>query len=104
MMNAANWPADPLHLGNLPVISIEAQYPNGLPGRYPKTIWNQFKNGWLALHEDYASASSRLTRIPAQTGHVVMSEQPQVVIDAIRAMYQVVASGQPIPENPAENV
>jgi pimeloyl-ACP methyl ester carboxylesterase len=94
MMKGANWPGDPLDLGSIPVISIEAQYPGGLPGRYPKVMWEQFKTGWQAIHEEYSGVLARLTRIPVQTGHVVMNEQPQVVIDAVRAMFETVLSDQ----------
>lgn len=88
LSRAGNWPEANASLGDLPVISIEAQYTPDPPPKYPPRQWREFLAGWKALHEDLSRLSSRLQRIPVQTGHQVMHEAPAVVINAVKEVFQ----------------
>lgn len=81
-----NWANTPLTLGDLPVISLEAQYPSPPPPGIPPLLWTQYLRGWWAALARLSRLSTRLRRVPVQTGHVVMFEDPQVVIRSIREM------------------
>jgi pimeloyl-ACP methyl ester carboxylesterase len=85
---ASSWPNQNPSLGSLPVISIEAQYPADPPTFYPRKQWREFLTGWHKIHADACSRSTCVLRIPVQTGHAVMHEAPQVVIDAVRQMLE----------------
>lgn len=86
MVRARNWSRAPSTLGNLPVISIEVQYPPQSPPRYPQKLWAEFRAGWQVIHQDLSCLSTDLQRIPAHTGHVVMAERPELVIQSVREM------------------
>ncbi len=89
MVKAKNWSDTPAGLGDLPVISIEVQYPVEAPPRYPLKQWAEFRAGWQAIHESLHHLSTNMHHIPANTGHVVMAEQPRLVIDAVREMLEM---------------
>jgi pimeloyl-ACP methyl ester carboxylesterase len=85
---ASDWPEENPSLGSLPVISIEAQYSPDPPPYYTKKLWRQFLTGWHAIHDDSCRLSSCVVRVPVQTGHAVMHEAPQVVVEAVRQMLE----------------
>ncbi len=91
MVRKENWSRAPSTLGNLPVISIEVQYPPQPPPRYPPKLWAEFRSGWKTIHQDLICLSTDLQRIPAYTGHVVMAEQPEMVIQSVREMLKKLA-------------
>lgn len=95
MVQSQNWSDAPTSLGDLPVTSIEVQYPSEAPPRYPPKQWAEFRAGWQAIHQDLSNLSTSLRRIPALTGHVVMAEQPHLVIQAVREMLEKVAVTKP---------
>ena len=97
MVQTKNWSHAPASLGELPVISIEAQYPSKAPPRYPPKQWAEFRAGWQAIHQDLSNISTNLRRIPAPTGHVVMAEQPLLVIQATREMLDLLTVSKPQP-------
>lgn len=79
-----DWLGGPHPLGDMPVISVEAQYTNQPPPPYVLPYWKDFLVGWKQIHDDVAGLSSRTRRVPVDSGHVIMAEQPAVVVDAIR--------------------
>jgi pimeloyl-ACP methyl ester carboxylesterase len=92
MANPANWDEGPQPLGEMPVIAIEAKYSTAaLPG-VPAKGWEVFLTGWQAMHTDLRRLSSNLRWIPAESGHNVMNEQPDLVIQAVREMLAKLAT------------
>lgn len=86
LMTGNGWAGPPERVGELPVISIEVSYPNKPQFGYPVKQWEQFRKGWGEMQQSCAGLSPHLRRISVQGGHVVMLEQPGVVVDAIREM------------------
>lgn len=86
-LGTPGWWPDPLPaLGSLPVISIEAQYTREPPPHYPRKQWQQFLKGWYEIANEVTSLSKQVRRIPAPTGHAVMHEAPDLIVQAIREM------------------
>jgi pimeloyl-ACP methyl ester carboxylesterase len=77
-------------LGALPVISLEAQYTTQPPPPMAVPYWKQFLVGWKKIHADVAGLSTRLRRVPVDAGHVIMAEQPEVVVQAVRDLLEQV--------------
>jgi hypothetical protein len=77
-------------LGNLPLIVIR----HGLPGmfaRMPAREAGQAEQIWRGLQSDLANLSSNSRLLVAKkSGHNILVEQPEVVIDAIRMMVDAV--------------
>lgn len=82
------WLNAPRSLGSLPVTSLEAQYRNQPPPPYAFRYWQQFLTGWKAIQEDISGLSTCLRRIPVDTGHAVMFENPTAIVQAVREMLQ----------------
>ncbi len=91
LMAGKGWDGAPTNLGDLPVISIEVVYPDRPQFGYPVMYWDHFRAGWRAMQQSSAGLSTNQRRIPVEGGHVVMLEHPQVVIDAVREMYEKIA-------------
>jgi len=87
ILRVENWSRAPRTLDDLPVISLEAQYPHP-PVPFPPGLWRKFRAAWQSMHADQEHLSTDLRRIPAHTGHVVMSEQPELVIRVVREMME----------------
>jgi len=83
-----SWENTPNSLGSLPVISIEAQYNTRRPPVYAARHWGQFITGWKAIQEDLSRLSSRTRRVPVNSGHAVMFEQPECVVKSVSDMLQ----------------
>lgn len=77
-------------LGDLPVISLEAQYTNQPPPPMARPYWQEFLAGWRKIHDDVAGMSTRVQRVPVDAGHVIMAEKPEIVIEAIRTMLTLI--------------
>lgn len=88
LASASSWPEENPSLGSLPVISIEAQYPDEPLVFYSRKQWREFLSGWQAIHADLSRLSTRMLRIAAQTNHQVMDEAPNIVIDAVKEMLE----------------
>jgi pimeloyl-ACP methyl ester carboxylesterase len=86
MFRSESWSHTMASLGDLPVTSIEAQYPPGSPPGYPPRQWAEFLAGWRAIHEDLSRLSTHIRRVPAPTGHMVMFEQPELVVQSVREL------------------
>jgi pimeloyl-ACP methyl ester carboxylesterase len=87
-----NWQHIPASLGDLPVIMIEAQYPRA-PFGCPPRQWREFRAGWSKIQADLSRLSTRTRRIPVISGHNVMYEKPDVVVQAIRDMFEILGYG-----------
>lgn len=83
-----SWENTPNSLDSLPVISIEAQYNTQTPPVYAARHWGQFITGWKAIQEDLSRLSSRTRRVPVNSGHAVMFEQPECVVKSVADMLQ----------------
>ncbi len=84
-----NWRHMPQSFGDLPVIMIEAQYPQKTPRGYPPRQWQEFRAGWSKIQTDLSRLSSRIRRVPVVGGHNVMFEHPDVIIQAVREMFAI---------------
>jgi pimeloyl-ACP methyl ester carboxylesterase len=75
-------------LGDRPLVVIKAHYPETMPPGthgYTAESWKQFVEGWSALQREFVGLSSRSQYIEAKAGHaVVIAEEPEVVVNAIR--------------------
>jgi len=87
-----NWERSPRTLGGLPVVMIEAQYPEGPPVPCPPRVWQAYRAGWSRIQDDLARLSTHTRRIPVMSAHNVMYEQPEVIIQAVREVYDEVTS------------
>jgi pimeloyl-ACP methyl ester carboxylesterase len=74
-------------LGDLPVTMIEAQYPPEPPRGYPPRQWREFRAGWKKIQDDLSGLSTRTRRVPVTSGHNVMYERPEVIIQAVRDLF-----------------
>jgi pimeloyl-ACP methyl ester carboxylesterase len=87
------WKNSPRTLGNMPVIALEAQYPKSSRLPYPAFIWNLFLPGWETMHDDLKALSTHIIRIRVQSGHEIASEQPHVVVEAVKTMLGMISPG-----------
>ena len=90
---AENWACERLTLDDLPVIMIEAQYPPETARGYPSRQWREFRAGWASIQEYLSRLSTRTRRIPVECGHNVMYARPDVIIQAVRDLFELL--GQP---------
>ena len=86
---AVNWACERPALGDLPVIMIEARYPPETGRGYPPRQWREFRAGWASIQEDLSRLSTRTWRITVETGHNVMHARPDVIIQAVRDMAEL---------------
>ncbi len=84
-----NWQNMPRTLGDLPVIMIEAQYPLKAPRGYPPRQWQEFRAGWSKIQADLSRLSSRTRRVAVVSGHNIMYERPDVIIQAVRDIFAI---------------
>jgi pimeloyl-ACP methyl ester carboxylesterase len=71
------------HLGDMPLVVLTAEntYRTGIPPGYADILSAQ----WMAMHDEIARLSSRgVNRLVPGSGHLIPSEKPQAVIDAVR--------------------
>jgi pimeloyl-ACP methyl ester carboxylesterase len=82
-----NWAATRASFEDLPITALEARYsPQPNLWIYPRYFWRQYLHGWHAAHDDLATRSNRIRRIPVESGHAIQGEQPEIVIQAVREM------------------
>lgn len=74
------------HFDKLPVISLEALYPHAPAFALSSAVWSRFRAGWHRMHDDLSVRAAELQRIPVSSGHVIMNEQPEMVVEAILSM------------------
>lgn len=84
-----NWQCRPQSLGDLPVIMIEAQYPPKPPRWYPRRQYREFCQGWVEIQADLSRLSTRTRRVPVGSSHNVMHDRPDVIIQAIRDVFEI---------------
>jgi pimeloyl-ACP methyl ester carboxylesterase len=84
LQSLRNWDGPPKPLGSLPVVSVEAQYIKTQPPGFSGAFWSQFVRSWRAMQADLRGLSTNLRWVHADSGHNVMDEQPQMVIQAVR--------------------
>lgn len=89
-----NWARGPSTLGDLPIIMIEAQYPPAAPRPYPPRQWQEFRAGWASIQADLSGLSTRTRRVPVVSGHNVMFERPDVIIQAVRDLFNWLRSAE----------
>ncbi len=88
-----NWERRPRSLGDLPVIMIEAQYPLKPPHWYPPRQYREFRQGWGEIQADLSRLSTRTQRVPVVSGHNVMYDRPDVIVQAVQDMFEILMEG-----------
>jgi pimeloyl-ACP methyl ester carboxylesterase len=73
-------------LGDLPLTVLSHGVPQNVPGM-PDDVNQAYEEIWQAMQVEIANLSSRGQRLVVEnSGHMIHHDQPQAVVDAIRAM------------------
>jgi pimeloyl-ACP methyl ester carboxylesterase len=84
-----NWARRQKSLSDLPIIMIEAQYPPKPLRWYPPRQYREFCQGWVEIQTELSRLSTRTQRVPVVSGHNVMHERPEVIIQAVQDMFDM---------------
>lgn len=75
----------------MPLIVIQAGYPEAAPRGYSPDQWKQLMQAWKDIQTELVGLSSNSRLIVAEeSGHNIMAEQPEIVIEAIRQVVKAV--------------
>ncbi len=85
---AENWAILHTSLGDLPITMLEAQYTPEPPPFVPGYYWRQYMKGWRSIQGDLSQLSSQTRRVTVSSGHVIQVEQPELVVQAVREMFE----------------
>lgn len=85
--------ADRLDLGDKPLVVLSMDVDFCCPGNAAQNqFWQNYKTQWYSQHADLAKMSSRgVHRVVDGSGHSIMLDKPQAVIDAVDEVLQTLA-------------
>jgi pimeloyl-ACP methyl ester carboxylesterase len=87
--------ADHLEFGDKPLVVLSMDVDVCCPGNLPQTkFWQNYKNRWYAQHAALARMSSRgVHRVVDGSGHSIMLDKPEAVIDAVEEVLRQFRAG-----------